>query len=159
MKRQPLILTFSPSNGEKGVLPVSRRPASGKRVRARGCCNAGGFLLLEVVVATFILSISLFALIDSLGRCVAAARSVQSYSTSEILLANKSFEFRIERGEDILDQEGQFPDYPGFSWSRRLEPTDIEGLWKQTIAVYWRERGAAASDSVVEYKYLPQKQR
>jgi len=127
--------------------------------RAAGQDDAEGFVLLEVVLAVFLLSISMFALIDCLGRCVAAARAVQSYSTSEILLANKSFEFRLERGEDILDQEGQFPDYPGYSWSRRLEATDTEGLWQQTITVYWYERGQVASDSVVEYRYLPEKQR
>ena len=125
----------------------------------RGCRNQTGFMLLEVVLAVFLLSICLFALIDSLGRCVAAARSVQSYSTSEVLLANKCFEFRVERDQDILDQEGQFPDYPGYSWSRRLESTETEGLWQQTVTVYWYERGQIASDSVVEYKYLPDKQR
>ena len=127
--------------------------------RATPSPGPDGFVLLEVVFAVFLLSISMFALIDSLGRCVAAARSVQSYSTSEILLANKCFEFRVERGEDILDQEGKFSDYPGYSWSRRLESTDTEGLWQQTVTVYWYERGHVASDSVVGYAYLPEKQR
>jgi general secretion pathway protein I len=127
-------------------------PAAPKR-------SEGGFMLLEVILAVAIMAISLFALINSLGRCVAAARAVQSYSISEILLANKSFEFRAERAADILDQEGSFSDYPGYSWSRRLELTDTEGLWKQTITVYWYERGKLASDSVAEYKYLPEKQR
>jgi Tfp pilus assembly protein PilV len=116
-----------------------------------------GFLLLEVILAVFLLSISMFALIESLGRCVAAARAVQNYSISEILLANKSFEFRAERGSDIFDQEGRFEDYPDHTWARRLERTDSEGLWRQTITVYWHERGHLASDSVVEYRYLPEK--
>ena len=135
------------------AFPVRRLP------KMTSCRHDAGFMLLEVVLAVFLLSICLFALIDSLGRCVAAARSVQSYSTSEVLLANKCFEFRVERDQDILDQEGQFPDYPGYSWSRRLESTDTEGLWQETVTVYWYERGQVASDSVVEYKYLPDKQR
>jgi type II secretory pathway pseudopilin PulG len=120
--------------------------------------SEGGFMLLEVILAVALLAITMFAIIDSLGRCVAAAKSVQSYSVSEILIANKSFEFRTERGGDIFDQEGTFNDYPGYSWSRRLEGTDSEGLWKQTIAVYWHERGNVVSDSVVQYRYLPEKQ-
>jgi type II secretion system protein I len=119
----------------------------------------GGFLLLEVILATAILAISLVGIIDSLGRCVAAAKAIQSYSVAEILLANKSFEFRAERAGDIFDQEGTFEDYPGYSWSRRLERTDTEGLWQQTITVYWQERGSVASDAVVEYRYLPEKQQ
>ena len=62
-------------------------------------------MLLEVILAVALLAISMFAIIESLSRCLAAARAVQSYSTSEILLANKSFEFRTERPTDpILDQ-------------------------------------------------------
>jgi len=114
-------------------------------------------LLLEVILAVALLAISMFAIIDSLGRCVAAAKAVQSYSISEILLANKSFEFRAARGGDIFDQEGSFEDYPGYSWSRRLERTETDGLWQQTIAVYWQERGNTVSDSIVEYRYLPEK--
>ena len=119
----------------------------------------GGFLMLEVILAMALLAISVVAITESLGRCLAAARAVQSYSTSEILLANKSFEFRTERPTDLLDQEGEFVDYPGFSWSRKLDDTDTEGLWKQTITVYWYEHGQLASDSVAEYRYLPDKQR
>lgn len=129
---------------------------TGEAIVMRG---EGGFLLLEVVLAVALLAISMFAIIDSLGRCVAAAKAVQSYSVSEILLANKSFEFRAERAGDIFDQEGTFDDYPGYSWSRRLERTDTDGLWQQTIAVYWHERGNIVSDSVVEYRYLPEKQQ
>jgi len=117
------------------------------------------FLLLEVLLALFILTISVFVLVERLSLCIAAARSVQSYSTSEMLLANQSYIFHTERGLDIVDQEGTFDDYPGYTWSRKLEQTDTEGLWKQVVTVSWYERGQLASDSVVEYKYLPDKQR
>lgn len=135
---------------------MSVQRQAGEGIVMRG---EGGFLLLEVVLAVALLAISMFAIIDSLGRCVAAAKAVQSYSVSEILLANKGFEFRAERAGDIFDQEGTFDDYPGYSWSRRLERTDTEGLWQQTLTVYWHERGNVASDSVVEYRYLPEKQQ
>jgi len=114
-------------------------------------------MLLEVILATALLAISIVAIIDSLNRCVAAVKAIQSYSISENLLANKSFEFRAERAGDIFDQEGTFQDYPGYSWSRRLERTDTDGLWQQTITVYWNEHGSVASDSLVEYRYLPEK--
>jgi hypothetical protein len=118
-----------------------------------------GFLLLEVLLAVALLAISVFVLIEGLSRCVAAARAVQYYSTSEILLANKSYEFRSERPTDILDHTGTFDDYPGYAWARRFESTDIEGLWQQVITVSWYEGGRIASDSVIEYRYLPEKQR
>jgi Tfp pilus assembly protein PilV len=118
-----------------------------------------GFMLLEVMLAVVLVAIGLFVLLSGLGRCLAAARSVQSYSIVQNLLANKSYEFRVERPSDFLDQEGKFEDYPGHTWSRTLEATDTENLWLQTITVYWWERSKLVSDSVVEYRYLPQKQR
>jgi Tfp pilus assembly protein PilV len=114
---------------------------------------------LEVLVAVFLLAICVFGLLECLGRCVAAARSIQSYTVSDILLANKSYEFRTERPTDILDQEGKFDDYPGYSWSRKFERTDTTGLWEQTITVYWYERGKEVSESIVDYRYLPDKEQ
>jgi Tfp pilus assembly protein PilV len=137
-------------------LAVPKRSKGGLVRRSRG---AGGFLLLEVLLAVAILGISLFALIVWLGRCVAAARSVQTYSVTDILLANKSYEFRTERPTDILNQQGSFDDYPGYTWTRTFENTDTEGLWRQVITVYWSERGKQVSASVVEYRYIPDKQR
>ena len=125
--------------------------------------RAGGFLLLEVILATAVLAIGMGALITSLCRCLAAAQSVQNYTVAQTLLANKSYEFRVERSTDDLDQQGTFDDYPTFSWSRSLEPVDddetLTGLWKQTIAVAWRERGQILTDDIVEYRYLPGKQK
>ena len=73
-----------------------------------------GFVLLEVVFATVIVAIGLAALINCLGRCIAAARSVQSYSVAETLLANECCVFRVERPDAWLDEEGEFKDYRGF---------------------------------------------
>jgi type II secretion system protein I len=118
-----------------------------------------GFMLLEVLLATALVAVAMVAILDSLGRCLAASRSVQNYNIAQTLLANKSYEFRVERPTDYLDQSGQFPDYPQFTWARTFEMTDTEGLFKQRIAVYWLERGRLTSDEVVEYRYLPDKQR
>jgi len=133
--------------------------ARNQRRQALSVRREGGFLLLEVLLAVFLLALSLFVIIEGLSRCIAAARSVQNYSVSDILLANKSYEFRTERPTDILDQQGSFDDYPGYTWSRTFQNTDTEGLWQQVITVYWYERGNQVSDSVVEYRYLPDKQR
>ena len=118
-----------------------------------------GFLLLEVVFATALVAIGLFAIMEGLNRCLAAGRSIHNYSIVQHLLANKSYEFRVERATDFAVQEGTFEDYPGFTWKRDFEMTDTESLWVQTITVYWWERSQLASDSVVEYRYLPQKQQ
>jgi hypothetical protein len=122
--------------------------------------HEAGFLLLEVLLGVFLMAMSVFVLIEGLGRCVVAARSIQDYTVSDILLANKAYEFRQEPLKDnFFDQDGTFESYPGYSWSRKLSRTDTEGLWQQTITVYWYERGNQVSDSLVEYRYLPDKER
>lgn len=122
--------------------------------------NEGGFMLLEVLLAATLLALGLFAIIDGLGRCLAATRSIQNYAMAETLLVNKTFEFHSDQADNTLNQEGNFDeDHPGFSWTRTFDLTGTEGLWQQTITVYWYERGKLSSDSVVEYKYLPDKQR
>ena len=70
-------------------------------------------MLMEVILAVALLSLALFGVIEGLSRCVAAAQSVQNYATAQRLLANKSYEFRVERAQDTLDQEGTFEDVPG----------------------------------------------
>ena len=118
-----------------------------------------GFMLLEVVFAAGIVAIAMVALIESLTRCIATARSIQNYSVAQTLLANKSYEFRVEQPLDYADQNGKFDDYDGYSWERTLEQTDTEGLWKQTLTVSWQERSKPVSDAIVEYRYIPDKQR
>ena len=119
--------------------------------------HTGGFMLLEVILAVLLLSIGLFAVLDGLGRCIAAAASIQNYHVAETLLANKSYEFASERPDDIEAGQGEFTDYSQFSWARTFEPTEQEGLWLQTITVTWMEKGRPSTDAVVQYRYLPQK--
>ncbi len=122
------------------------------------CHHEKGYMLLEVILALGILSGALCAIISSLGGCLAASRSVQNSTRVVMLLANKSAEFRLDRSQDVLDQEGVFEEAEGFGWRRALEKTDSAGLWRQTITVSWTERGQPATDSLVEYRHLPQKQ-
>ncbi|MCG3149251.1 MAG: hypothetical protein PCFJNLEI_02711 [Verrucomicrobiae bacterium] len=118
-----------------------------------------GFMLLEVVFAAGIVAFALVALIESLTQCIAAARTIQSYSIAQTLLANKSYEFQVEQPLDYADLNGRFEDYPGYEWERLFEGTDTEGLWRQIITVTWQSRGKPVSESIVEYRYLPDKQR
>jgi hypothetical protein len=77
------------------------------------------------------------------------------------LLSNKSYELRTEMAEDVDDLAEEFEDVPGFRWERRFEETadtQENKLWIQHLTVYWQERGREASETLTEYRYLPDKQ-
>ena len=114
---------------------------------------------MEVIVAVSLVAIGLFVLIEGLSRCLAAARSVQTYSLVATMLANKSYEFRVERAENYQDVDGLFDDYPGYSWQRKFEKTGIDGLYQQTITINWRERNKIVNESAVEYRYMPKRDK
>jgi Tfp pilus assembly protein PilV len=114
-------------------------------------------MLMEVIVAVSLIAVGLFVLIEGLSRCLAAARSIQTYSLVETMLANKSYEFRVERAQDYDDKDGRFDDYPGYRWQRTFTKTDTDNLYQQTITIYWRERNQPVRESVVEYRYRTDK--
>lgn len=119
-----------------------------------------GFMLLEVMLAVLLLAIALYAIIDGVNRCVVATVSIRNYSVAATLLANKSHELRTDLADDMEDLDGEFEDMPAFRWERRFEQrddTEETKIWIQRLTVHWEERGFETSETLTEYRYLPDK--
>ncbi len=117
-------------------------------------------MLLEVVCAVFLLAVGIFAIMQSLNRCIAATASIRQYAVVGALLANKSYELRTEMADDYDDLNEDFPDMPGYRWERvfeEMEDTQETKMWIQHLTVYWIEQGREVSESITEYRYLPEK--
>ena len=94
------------------------------------------------------------------GAIWMAGDGLASDSSNDIYFLDGNGTFDPTLTVNGFPSQGDFGnDYHGFSWSRRLESTDTEDLCQQPITVYWHERGQIASDSTVEYLYLPEKEQ
>ncbi len=101
--------------------------------------DSRGFTLLEVMIAIGILATALVALLGLRNRDV----QLQNYSrdlTQATLLA-KDIVFESEGLGDagLGFMEGDFEDYPGFSWTRNISPLELmpDFVWQVNVVVHW----------------------
>ena len=109
--------------------------------RAKGATRAS--TLLEVVIALFLFFMAIFAILGSVSRSLAAARSLQqkfpdiSALAAELMLTN-----RLEEGS----MEGDFGDvYPGYTWRRDISLMATNGLFQVDFTIH-SGRGRPSAD-------------
>ena len=96
------------------------------------------FTLIEVTVASAILAIALFAILQICSVCLRAARSLSRvHVDASSLAAQLSLTNRIEEGVD----SGNFGDeYPGYSWSREIVEFTTNGVYRVDFEVIGQSR-------------------
>lgn len=90
--------------------------------------GAGGFTLLEVLVAIAILAISLTTIYGSQARSLALASEAQFRITASFLAGMKLAE--LESGTaGLVNDDGEFgDDYPGYSWKTTVENAVLQDI-------------------------------
>ena len=96
------------------------------------------FTLIEVTVASAILAIALFAILQICSVCLRAARSLSRvHVDASSLAAQLSLTNKIEEGVD----SGTFGDeYPGYSWSREVVEFTTNGVYRVDFEVIGQGR-------------------
>lgn len=120
--------------------------------------RAGGFTLLEVMLAVAIVGTSLFALALAIGRCMDTAKITGNYTTAYDLLDAKFMEFSNETNFVMGTVSGAFDgDFSNFQWQREVttDNSQIESLFQQTITVSWRDRGHMMDVSLASMLFNP----
>ena len=95
--------------------------------------RAGGFSLLEVMIALLIFFLAVFAILDSMSQGLRAARGLQ-VNLPDIgpLMADLMLTNKLEEGV----VEGDFGDlYPDFTWTRDSYQVATNGLFKLDITI------------------------
>ncbi len=94
-----------------------------------------GFTLLEVLISLAIVSITLVVLIHS--QLLSLREGMHSsYYTTAIFLGNEILTNTFTQENLITgDEDGDFSDYPEFSWMRKVEDTEIDGLKSVKIVI------------------------
>ncbi len=87
-----------------------------------------GFTLLEVLVSLAIVGLTLTVLIHSQILSVRQVTKAKHH-TIALFLANQILSDTFIQDEPLMRiEENKFEDYPGFSWQREVEDSDIEDL-------------------------------
>ncbi|MCE5229487.1 type II secretion system minor pseudopilin GspI [bacterium] len=105
-------------------------------VRNRSNHRRSGFSLIEVLAALVIFSVSIVALVESLGTSSAMQNDLIVRQHALALAENMLEQTLAAENYDDPEQEGQFdgPD-TGFAWKLKVESTDVTDLNKVTVTV------------------------
>lgn len=117
-----------------------------------------GFTLLEVVIAIAILAVTLTVLYGSQSQSISLATEAKFNTTAALLSSLKLAE--LESGvTDLLSDEGDFEDLPGFHWKVEVEDAnfdepealqDLEDILKQVnLTISWSD--SSFSHTIIAY--------
>lgn len=134
----------------KNQKAVRRQKQKVKRVWTKK--NEGGFTLVEVIAASFLLCFAVMMLAAGSIRSLSDTKLNRQYEVAASLIEKQlslidyvGIEQFIERGL----MEGEFEEYePVYHWQVITEPRDIDYLYRVRITVSWVERRRPYSVSV-----------
>ncbi|HSO20268.1 MAG TPA: prepilin-type N-terminal cleavage/methylation domain-containing protein [Desulfosarcina sp.] len=104
---------------------------------------AGGFTLLEVMVAMFLFFMAVFAILDVTNQSLRAARGLQAKVPDvSALAADLYLTNRLEEGVE----SGDFGElYPEFQWTRTIFERETNGLFQVDFTI----SGTVAGRSII----------
>jgi len=119
----------------------------GARTRRRGA--AGGFTLIEVLVALTIVAIAFVGLLGLHNRNLAMVARDQDLTRAMLLARQFITEMElIEQFPDTGVSRGEFANAPGFFWERDVEETELPTVRRVDLRVIWDERMPNACELV-----------
>jgi hypothetical protein len=114
---------------------------------AHGTRHARAFTLLEVMIATGILFLCLFAILQLLSTSLKGARILQrSTVDAGMLAAELSLTNKLSEGKESGDFGKLYPD---FRWEREIQEASTNGLFQVDFTVY--RRGVSAPESHLSF--------
>lgn len=110
-----------------------------KRCRRRRP-DLSGFTLIEMIVATFLLTIGIVGVMTAIEASFQSTGLTEQAQIASLLAQRKMTD--VEINSDTLaqrgNQQGTFDlDFPGFAWKSEIEPTEFAALYRVTVTVQW----------------------
>ncbi len=114
----------------------------------------GGFTLIEMAVAAFVLALGVVAVLTCIGSSARSTAVAAEYTTAAMLAQQHMSE--VEAQVDQLvggEQQGDFgDDHPGFAWTQQVETTDLTGLYRVTLTIAWPSGSSQRTAQFVTYE-------
>lgn len=101
--------------------------------------SAKGFLLIELLAATVILSTALVVLSRAFSSSSGLLQHASSLLRAGMLLEEKMGEFEQTETLPLGSQEGDFPEAGIFQWSAEIEKRAEPLLYQVALTVSWKE--------------------
>ena len=98
-----------------------------------------GFLLIELLAATIILSTALVVISRTFSNSAALLNHAASLLRAEMLLEEKMADFEQEQTLSAGSQEGTFSLPDSFHWSSQIEKRTEPSLYQVALTVSWKE--------------------
>ncbi len=102
----------------------------------RSTSRCGGFSLIEVLCALFILGVGLVGLMEGITLALRSTKETERMTRAVLLAASQIEELRAESYVIEADEEGECGELlPGCGWRKRIARTEIDGLYHVSFSV------------------------
>jgi len=102
---------------------------------------AGGFTLIEVIVALTIVGVAFIGLLGLHNRNLAMIARDQDFTRATLLARQFITEMEVvEQWPETGTSRGEFPNAPGFVWERDVQDTELPTVRRVVVRVIWDER-------------------
>lgn len=103
--------------------------------------GAGGFTLIEVMVALTVVAFGFVALLGLHNHNIALVARDQDLTRATLLARQLISEMEVIEGwPDTGHTRGEFGNVPGFHWEREVEDTELPTVRRVVLRVIWDER-------------------
>ena len=111
-----------------------------------------GFTLVEVLLATVILSVSLVVLLTGASRCLAVMKAGKNYQMAQWVLGQGEVDSPLMATNDVKSMAYEHEYDNGFKYVRTIEDDDDkDGLYLVRTVVTWTGRAEGPREEVVRY--------
>ncbi|MBA4387563.1 MAG: hypothetical protein C0404_06250 [Verrucomicrobia bacterium] len=146
-----------------GGVPRQPRGTGGvgsRRVPGLAPAGAGGFTLIEALVALLMLTVGILVLLTGASRCLAVMQAAKNYQTAQWVIGQGEAEYPLAYSNDVkeLEVDPAVTYLEHFKFQRSVEEDeDKDGLYVVRTKVSWSEKGSESYEELVRYIYEPKK--
>jgi general secretion pathway protein I len=115
--------------------------------------GAGGFTLLEVMVALVVLAITLLVLLELRNRDIQQNAYSARLTTATLLAQERLTALELSGPLELGETSGTFPGYQEFAWKVRVATTSWEFVREVTLSVFWNPAGPEEQVALTTYQF------
>jgi len=97
--------------------------------------NDAGFSLLEVLLATLLLGVTLVGLTEAMTVSLKSSKESEQHTLAVLLAESRMEEIRTEGSLFAGETTGEFDSYPNYTYIETIEETELDGLYRVMVSV------------------------